>query len=56
MLDVESAQRSMPRAEPLPNDTWLPLEDVIVTSQLTRRTPRDRDLAAEHLAVTELLE
>ena len=55
MLDVESAQRSTPRAEPL-NDTWLPLEAIITTSQLSRRTPRDRDLVAEHNAVTELME
>jgi signal transduction histidine kinase/CheY-like chemotaxis protein len=55
MLDVETAQRTVPRAEPL-NLCWLPLEDVIVTSQLNRRTPRDRDLVAEHNAVTELME
>ena len=55
MLDVESTQRSIPRAEPL-NDTWLPLEAIITTSQLSRRTPRDRDLVAEHNAVTELME
>jgi signal transduction histidine kinase/CheY-like chemotaxis protein len=56
MLEVESAQRSSPRGEALPTETWLPLEDVIITSQLNRRTPRDRDLGAEHLAVTELME
>ncbi|HEX7978177.1 MAG TPA: GAF domain-containing protein [Gemmatimonadaceae bacterium] len=57
MLDLETAQRSLPcGGEPLPNDTWLPLEAIIRTTELTRRTPRDRDLAAEHLAVTDLME
>ncbi len=55
MLDVETAQRSIPLAGQL-NDSWLPLEDIIITSQLSRRTPRDRDLVAEHNAVTELME
>ncbi|MBW8770095.1 MAG: GAF domain-containing protein [Gemmatimonadetes bacterium] len=55
MLDLPSAQRSNSAAPPL-RDGRLPLEDVIITSQLTRRTPRDRDLHAEHLAVTALME
>jgi signal transduction histidine kinase/ActR/RegA family two-component response regulator len=57
MFDLETAQRATPRGEPLSNDdACLPLEAVIKTSELTRRTPRDRELAAEHLAVTELME
>jgi signal transduction histidine kinase/CheY-like chemotaxis protein len=55
MLEVESTQRATSR-ELRPNDGWLPLEDVIITPELNRRTPRDRDLGAEHLAVTELME
>jgi len=55
MLDLPSAQRSNSVAPPL-RDGRLPLEDVIITSQLTRRTPCDRDLHAEHLAVTALME
>src|SRR5690348_6682374 len=47
MLEVETTPRATPR-ERL-SDGWLPLEDVIITSQLSRRTPRDRDLVAEHL-------
>src|SRR5690349_11053673 len=46
MLDVDSAQRPSALGAPLPPDGWLPLEDVIITSQLSRRTPRDRDLHA----------
>ena len=34
----------------------LPLEAVIITPELSRRPLRERDLAAEHLAVTELIE
>jgi len=34
----------------------VPLEAVIITRELSRRTLRDRDLAAEHRAVTELME
>jgi signal transduction histidine kinase len=55
MLELHSAQRTNPAESPA-REGWLPLEDVIITSQLTRRTPRDRDLHAEHLAVTELME
>jgi signal transduction histidine kinase len=55
MLEVESTQCATSR-DLRPNDGRLPLEDVIITSELNRRTPRDRDLVAEHLAVTELME
>src|SRR5688572_2915611 len=37
-------------------DVLLPLDAVITTPELNRRTLRDRDLAAEHHALTELME
>src|SRR5262245_16541532 len=56
MLDVESAPRPVVRGDSLTPDPPVPVEDVIITAELSRRTLRDRDLAAEHLAVTELME
>ena len=40
------------RGERARSTPGVPLEAVIITSELSRRTSRDRDLAAEHLAVT----
>ena len=56
MLDLETEQRSISLGAPHAKDAWLPLESIIVTPELNRRTPRDRDLVAEHNAVTELME
>ena len=56
MLDVQPAQRTLPRGDSIAPDALVPLEAVIVTSELNRRTWRDRDLAAEHFALTELME
>src|SRR6185503_16746816 len=53
---VESAQASVGGGDSRSLDTPLPLEAVIITSELSRRTLRDRDLAAEHHAVTALME
>ena len=55
MLDVESVGSMRPVGAPAP-DALLPIEAVIITSELSRRTLRDRDLAAEHRAMTELME
>lgn len=56
MLDLETEQRSIPRGALHSNAACLPLEAIIATPELSRRTPRDRDLVAEHNAVTELME
>ena len=56
MLDLETEQRSIPRAALHSHAACLPLEAIIATPELSRRTPRDRDLVAEHNAVTELME
>jgi signal transduction histidine kinase/CheY-like chemotaxis protein len=37
-------------------DSRLPIEAVIITSELSQRPTHERDLAAEHLAVTALME
>ena len=55
MTGVESRQASPAAGDP-PSFDVLPLEAVIITPELSRRTLRERDLAAEHLAVTELME
>lgn len=56
MLHAESAPRPSTSGDLLTLDSRVPLEDVIITPELSRRTLRDRDLAAEHFAVTELME
>jgi cytochrome c5 len=55
MPDVESVG-SMRRVDAHSPEPLLPLDAVIITQELSRRTLRDRDLAAEHRAVTELME
>jgi signal transduction histidine kinase/CheY-like chemotaxis protein len=55
MREVESVGSMRPVGAPSP-DALLPLEAVIITAELSRRTLRDRDLAAEHQAMTELME
>jgi signal transduction histidine kinase len=56
MPDVDSSQRSTRRVDSISSDALLPLEAVIITSELSRRTLRDRDLEAEHRGMTELME
>jgi signal transduction histidine kinase len=51
-----SAHVSMSGGDSRSLDVLLPLGAVIITPELNRRTFRDRDLAAEHLALTELME
>jgi signal transduction histidine kinase len=55
MAEATSLQPSMSSRYSSP-DALTPLDDVIITSELGRRPPRPRDLASEHLAVTELME
>ena len=56
MPQVESAQASEPGGDSHSLDAPLPIEAVIITPELSQRTLRDRDLAAEHLALTALME
>jgi signal transduction histidine kinase/CheY-like chemotaxis protein len=56
MRHVGSSRSSMPDGGSNSIDLRLPLEAVIITRELSRRTLRDRDLAAEHLAMMELME
>src|SRR5437764_9037340 len=56
MPHAESSQATMPRGDSFAPDAPLPLEAVIVTSELMRRPSRARDTAAEHRAVTQLME
>jgi signal transduction histidine kinase/CheY-like chemotaxis protein len=51
-----SVRSSMAGGDSRSLDVLLPLDSVIITSELSRRTLRDRDLAAEHLALTALME
>jgi len=56
MRHAVSSHPSMPAGDARSPEAPLPIEAVIITPELSRRTLRDRDLAAEHLAVTELME
>ena len=56
MPQVESPRASTPGGDSHSLDVPLPVEAVIITPELSRRTLRDRDLAAEHLALTALME
>jgi hypothetical protein len=56
MRHAVSPHPSMPAGGARAPDVPLPLEAVIITPELSRRTLRDRDLAAEHLALTALME
>jgi len=56
VLDPGLTQASTARPGSRSLDAPLPLDAVITTSELNMRTLRDRDLAAEHLAMTELME
>src|SRR5215204_4493441 len=53
---ARSPHASMHESDSRSPDGALPLEAVIITSELSRRTLRDRDLAAEHIALTALME
>jgi len=56
MRHVGSSQPSTAGSESHSLELPLPLEAVITTPELSRRTLRDRDLAAEHRALTELMD
>src|SRR6186713_3035991 len=56
MRHAVSSHPSMPAGGARAPDVPLPLEAVIITPELGQRTLRDRDLAAEHLALTALME
>ncbi|HKP15347.1 MAG TPA: ATP-binding protein [Gemmatimonadaceae bacterium] len=56
MRQLESRQASPTVGDARARDVLLPLQAVIITPELSRRTLRDRDLAAEHLALNELME
>jgi signal transduction histidine kinase/ActR/RegA family two-component response regulator len=53
---VGSPHASMLGGDSHPLDVPLPLDAVIITSELSRRTLRDRDLSAEHVALMELMD
>src|SRR5215208_1516824 len=53
---ARSPHTSMQESDWRSPDEALPLEAVIITPELSRRTLRDRDLAAEHIALTALME